>query len=515
VPYARAGLVEAPDGAVWASTRDGLIRVHGRGDAQEHAVVAIKGYEKQTLRPLMFDRLGNLWAAPLGGGGVLRVPARELTQDQVEVLSGDFFSSADKLSSRSVFAMFEDREGNVWATSAEGISRFSRGNVVRDLHVCPAPAAMAAGDGGTLWIGCRAESATRLLRDGFPDMRLPSSAFTAAFRDHEGGVWFAGQKSLGHLQDGRVEELALPPEVGGVPIQALLRDRDGGIWLSGTLRGTFRLSGGAWRRNGGLEGLPSEPATSGAVHPDGTVWLGYRGSRVARIRGRDVRMLGPEQGLNVGTVLALTVRGGALWVGGDGGILRFEDGRFEKVLNTVATSFRGVSGIVATHSGDLWLNGTHGISRIPAAQLAANGRNGSTTVTADTFDYRDGVPGVAIVYDTLPSAVEGTDGRIWFATTAGTVSINAQAIVGNAVPPPVTIWSIASDQQKYRNALEEIRIPVGVTKLKFEYSAGTLTVPNACSSSTGSPGWKPNGRTAATSAKRPTRTSGRTAIDSR
>lgn len=476
-PFARAGLAEAPDGKVWASTQDGLIRVDDRGEARQPTVIAVRGYEGRTLRPLMFDREGNLWAAPLGGGGVLRVPARELARNSTDTLDSEFFASAGRLSSRSVFALLEDREGNFWASSAEGISRFSRGNVVRDLHLCPAPAAMAAAEHGGIWIGCRAESATWLFRDGSPDMRLPTSPFTAAYRDHDGGTWFAGPASLGQLRDGRIDEVALPPEVSGGPVQALLRDREGGIWLSAPLRGVFRLSGGVWSRNGGLEGLPPDPATSAVVQPDGTVWLGYRGSRVARIRDRQVKFFGTAQGLDIGTVLALTARGDELWVGGERGIAVFGNGRFSMIRNAAGTSFSGVSGVIATRSGDLWLNGTHGISRIANAEIAGMAQRGSTSVKAVTFDYRDGVPGVAIVYDTLPSAIEGTDGRIWFATTAGLVSINAQALVRNVVPPPVTIWSVSTDHQRYGVGREEIRLPLGLTRLKIGYSAGTLTVP--------------------------------------
>jgi hypothetical protein len=56
-----------------------------------------------------------------------------------------------------------------------------------------------------------------------------------------------------------------------------------------------------------------------------------------------------------------------------------------------------------------------------------------------------------------PSAVQTTDGRIWFATTLGVAWINPKRVVRNVVPPPVFIESgtqkNSSQEQNQKRAI--------------------------------------------------------------
>jgi len=76
-----------------------------------------------------------------------------------------------------------------------------------------------------------------------------------------------------------------------------------------------------------------------------------------------------------------------------------------------------------------------------------------------------------------PSAVATTDGRIWFSTTAGVVSIDATELVRNTLPPPVTIWSVTGGSKRYPNVGSDLRLPVHTQDLQIEYTAASLTVP--------------------------------------
>jgi signal transduction histidine kinase len=123
------------------------------------------------------------------------------------------------------------------------------------------------------------------------------------------------------------------------------------------------------------------------------------------------------------------------------------------------------------------LNGTSGIVHIVAEEVERVLRDPTYRVDCRTFDYLDGIIGTAVQLRPLPSAIEATDGRIWFSTTAGIVSIDATRLVRNTLPPPLTIWSLTSGQTRYPNLGAELRLPVHTTNLRIEYSAGSLTVP--------------------------------------
>jgi signal transduction histidine kinase len=92
------------------------------------------------------------------------------------------------------------------------------------------------------------------------------------------------------------------------------------------------------------------------------------------------------------------------------------------------------------------------------------------------FDRLDGLRGYARQLRPSPSAFEGTDGYIWFATQVGLLGINPARIERNQLPPPVTIWSIDGRNVQYP-AAELPSLPKHTTSVRIEYTAASLTIP--------------------------------------
>jgi signal transduction histidine kinase len=152
--------------------------------------------------------------------------------------------------------------------------------------------------------------------------------------------------------------------------------------------------------------------------------------------------------------------------------------RFVPVSGASDHAFTGISGIIVTaQTGDLWLNGNTGISHITHAEVDRALHDPSYQPQYEVFDYRDGLVGTATQVRPWPSAVESSDGRLWFGTTAGVVSVAPDRIKRNLLPPPVTIWSISSGGRQYANVGEELHLPVYTTQLQIVYTAGSFTVP--------------------------------------
>jgi len=470
-------LVETRDGDIWAAANDRLIGVPAP-TSSEHELALVRGI---VGGPLLLDEAGDLWGSE-GDQGLVRVRARDLPRGS----DRDLVVQRERLSALGgrVYALIEDREGNIWVGTTAGLHRLSRTNVVRDvapqcLQYEYIAAAFAAGDGGSLWVGCGGpdESYVVEIRDGIVSSRQTAPLFTAAHRDVEGTVWFGGPEALGYLKNGRVVTTPLPPEVISRPIQALVRDGEGALWASVTRRGTYRVVDGKWLANGGLDALPEEWALVETVEPDGVIWFGYSNNRVARVNGPVVQLFGVTHGLDVGNALAILARDGEVWVAGELGFARFDGQRFLPIRDTTGAPFRGVSGIVKASNGDLWLNGTAGIAHIARDEVDHVLRDPAHGVKHETFDYLDGVPGTAVQLRPQPSSIETTDGRLWFSTTGGIVSIDPTRIVRNRVPPVVTIWSLTSAGDRQPNLGEVVRLPVHTSEIQIEYSAGSLTVP--------------------------------------
>jgi signal transduction histidine kinase/ligand-binding sensor domain-containing protein len=467
----RTTLAEAPNGEIWATAERGLIRIEHPRELQGGNVVTPRGSVGRTMTQIAFDRQGNLWASD---GALLRVPFRELARaDPGDV---ERFAPSERVSHNEVSSILQDREGNVWVSTANGLDRFSPGNVVRYPVNCPL-GVFAPGTAGALWIACLRAHETTESHDGAMLSRHDTPVFTASYRDAGGTVWFAGPNVLAHIEDGRFIVEPLPPQVGDAGVQALVRDADGGVWVS-TVPSVVRLHKGVWSEYGGLDALPRRVALATTVASDGTLWFGYRDGRLARIKDKTVRLFDAHDGLDVGGVLSIRAQGDEVLVGGEHGLAWFDGARFVLIKSSLDTSLRGISGIVRAQNGDLWLNGIAGISRIERHSVEDAIRDPMHRAQLETFDYLDGVPGAAPQSRPNPSAIEGTDGRIWFATTAGIVSIDARIRVArNTLPPPVTIWALTAGEHRYRNAGDNIMLPVHTDRLQIEYSAGSLTVP--------------------------------------
>jgi signal transduction histidine kinase len=76
---------------------------------------------------------------------------------------------------------------------------------------------------------------------------------------------------------------------------------------------------------------------------------------------------------------------------------------------------------------------------------------------------------------TVSTALETTDGRLWFATDNGLARIDPAHLQTNNIPPPVTITSIVAERAYSPTA--NLRFAVGTKKIQVRYTALSLAIP--------------------------------------
>jgi ligand-binding sensor domain-containing protein len=181
-------LAAAPDGSVWAG-----ISNSGRGLGLQQWV---NGTWRTLITPtldssrlhvisLRLDRHNSLWIAT-EGTGIYRVHDGNV----------DHFAAADGLSSDSAENLFEDREGNLWLITSEGVDYF------RDIPVATFSVhegltydwveSILATHDGTVWIGNH--GGLDLVRGNVVSSIGPKNGFrgnrvTSLFEDHAGRLW--------------------------------------------------------------------------------------------------------------------------------------------------------------------------------------------------------------------------------------------------------------------------------------------------------------------------------------
>ena len=323
------GLYEDHDGALLISRPGGLERfVDGRTEMAYPFPPSKRQFDFSF--PLR-DRDGGLWLGSSTGGGLLHIH-QGIT---------DVFALSDGLSSDQVSALFEDREGNIWVATNDGLDRFRDVPVAtysakQGLSTGQANSVLAVED-GSIWIG--ADGATRWNRNrGQP---LPGTVRQRAsmFQDGLERVWLSTASQVGYVENDRFVEVK---GLGGGPIRSIVQDADANLWIANQDFGLFRVSAGGAQidRIAWLELNLKDPASAlAADRSQRGVWLGLpQGGVLHFIDGQVRASYGVADGLGAGRVRSLRFAADrTLWAATDGGLSRLKDGRI-----TTLTSRNGL-----------------------------------------------------------------------------------------------------------------------------------------------------------------------------
>jgi signal transduction histidine kinase len=208
---------------------------------------------------------------------------------------------------------------------------------------------------------------------------------------------------------------------------------------------------------------------------NGRLWFAYFAGRAAVLDGDKVTDFAGENRLPVGNVTAFYGKRGRVWAGGDYGLALYDGSRFQAVVPEAKGAFNSLTGIVETEDGDLWLNSSAGIVRIPNAETRRLADNPSYVVHGEIFDSLDGVQGSSARLGP-PSVTEGTDGRLLFTTSLGLYSITPNRIFRSRTTPPVLIQSVNVDDRVYAPG-DNLMLPRRTTSLRIDYVGINLSQP--------------------------------------
>ena len=471
-PWDGNGMAESSTGTVWLDAGFDLVPV------AQNPPPGNPG--RSSYGGLAFDHDGTLWD-PQTGLWRIAHPEHPTTGAALRVEDiADHYTDADGLTSRAVRALLVDREGNVWVGTTHGLDRFSEPSleiplqVAENVKVVPqiADAGMApADDAGGLWVTNGADAVVRY-QDGRMSPPIIRQKVETLLRAADGTVWFGGRKALWRERQGQLQSLASPGPDRDT--QALAQDKSGGLWASILRSGVFRLKDGAWTPYGGISALPRGTAITIVRDRRDRLWFSYPDGSVAVLDGERVRTYVVADGLQIGNVMANHPGRIGHWLGGELGLARFDGERFYSIQSAPELPLDGVTGIVETPDGDLWLNGRAGIVHIAATELERSRLDPAYRVRGETLGAFDGVVGSSAMVRPLPTAIEAADGKLWFATTSGIYGIDPARRVHNRIPPPVLIRALTVAGYTIE-PIPGLKLPAYTTAVRFDYLGLSLT----------------------------------------
>lgn len=469
--------VVTPRGALWVADQDGFTPFAGNENAQGEGplIQASRSY------PWIFTRDGSYWSVYCSVSGVCRNAATSIASKSFRWKDPmDAYRAVDGLSSDNAMTLLEDREGNIWVGTKRGLDRFSHNNVT--VVRFPEPViyfAMVPDENGVVWSGTssRSEAEDRWWRldptptaiDGF------TGDVTAVYRDADGSILFGGRDGLWRFADGTFTQQTIPPAEKDKPIQSIVRDAEGHLWIAFRSSPPYRIEGDNWLPNGSMVDLPDLPLTLMTRDSAGRLWFGFGANRLAIFDGTRLQQFSEADGLRTGTVTAL-LPGEVSLVGGELGLAAFDGERFRPVQATRADVLTGITGLVRAQDGSLWINGSAGAVHITGENLAHALAEATFKTPYEVFDTDDGMPGSAQQTRPLPSLVEGSDGKLWFAASDGLAYVDPTRIRRNAVPPPVMIRALIAGDTRYA-AGARLDLPPRTRSLRVDYSALSFAHP--------------------------------------
>jgi len=475
-------VIEDDKGTLLFATVTG-IQQYVDGKIGAYTLPVIQG---QTASSRIFrDRDGGVWMARIGAAGLVHMHAGKT----------DLFTRSDGLSGDSIGGFFEDREGNVWVATNEGLDRFRDITVVtlsvkQGLSSAVVGPVLADRD-GSVWIGNpdglgrwkNGESSDY----GDADNKHRRITPYALFQDNHGRIWVANIKGVSYLENKRFVSV---PGIPGGPVRGFAEDNAGTLWIAGVDSGLLRITA----RNE-IQVLPwtslglKDFATAIATDPlQGGLWLGFYDGGIAYFADGSIReSYSAADGLGEGFVGRLRLDpDGTVWAATQGGLSRLRKGRIATMTSKNGLPCDAVQWVIRDNDQSFWLYMPCGLVRITRAEIdtwasaADEGTSGQRTIQATVFGSSDGVLTEGFPGGYSPQVTRSPDGKLWFRTSDGVSIVDPGGLAFNKLPPPVHIEQITADRKVYEVAAEtngSLRLPSLSRDLQIEYTALSLVAP--------------------------------------
>jgi signal transduction histidine kinase len=318
-------LFEDREGNLWAGGGGGLERI--RDSVFVTYTLSASSAHSKDGGPIYVDGENRIWSAPVDGGLYLlkdgRAEALNTPLVHKEVIYaigggrseiwigtqynglkrlgfragrmvGKTYTKADGLAENSVIAVYQDKNGAVWAgTLTSGISKFKDGEFVNystaDGLASNTVSAILETRDGTMWFATpnglsafsRGSWTTYATQDG-----LPSNGVNCLFEDSTGVLWITTSRGLAFFKSGRLQVPRLEPDSLHEQSYGMSEDKQGWLWIS-TASHVLRvqrqkLSSGALRpvdvsQYGAADGLANTNVVNGSrsvvADSQGRIWF--------------------------------------------------------------------------------------------------------------------------------------------------------------------------------------------------------------------------------------------------
>lgn len=335
------------------------------------------------------------------------------------------WTTRDGLPHNTINAITQTSDGYIWFATWEGVVRYNGRSFKiyeRNENTGFADAgihALAVRENGELVVGGARGALHQYAQKEWSDLSQPEALVTSIAEDRHGVLWVATQgHGVYRMENGQPKisfnqfrgPYATAFKVKDIQSLGIVVGTAEGLWVLspsrmevpdettswGTLQGTEELSGldirdflftkdnrlliatenglYSWQRgelSGPFDGTEGNTISNILLSQDGSLWIGSQDRGVYRLTGEDLQHYTVANGLPNNSVVSLFEdRENSIWVGTNGGLIRFRSAPFRSYERVDGLSDDFVRGLVEGQSGRVYVATSRGISCIDGEKVS-------------------------------------------------------------------------------------------------------------------------------------------------
>ncbi|MCP5047434.1 MAG: response regulator, partial [bacterium] len=409
--YVRS-LYEDRQGNFWVCTREGLNRFE---NGRFVPYTKPNGLSNRHLNGIYEDMESNLWIGAYGVG-LTRLRDGKLTA----------FTSTDGLADDYTNVVYQDSKSNIWVGTHQGLTCIENGKVKtyfpgdKDSPDQNKIFALLEDRRGNMWVGTDNGGLFRMkdgevnrytMKDG-----LSSNVITCLLEDRQGTIWISTVNGLNRLEeDGSFTVFKKKDGLSGNILQFISQDRNGALWVGTWKNGITRIKDGEFTVYTKEHGLGHNSVTAFYEDGEGTLWFGTEGGGLTRMKNGSFTTYSTRGGLPEDTVYSILEDSkNNLWMSGLKGIHRvnkkaidnFDRGLKDTILSMSFGKDDGMIGNQCSGSvqptgwkdraGKLWFATLKGVVMVDPGRLALNPVPPPVVIEKMLVDNEEVLPGPGV-----------------------------------------------------------------------------------------------------------------------
>ncbi len=404
-PAAVDAVYAAPDGAIWASSGGGIVRILESGSERFEQPA---GVPRSRWDAFLATSRGDLWV-------------RSSDQLLLRRAGSSKFESAGRGIAHSGFfgALATDRAGRLLVPTDSGLAVQQDGSwryIGRPQGLPSETVSCAFQDReGSLWLGLWGVGLVRLLGYGIAESftmnaGLPNPTVSAIAPGKDGVIWMGTDLGVARFSPAgrRWKIRSIAAGLGGTKVRALAASPDGTLWAGAFPGGLARLAPNASRfqRVDAGGGAAFNRINGLLVDPSNRLWVSsleglYRSTRLDAAPVRFERLAPPAGAGSEAYFRMGSGAGGVVWIASSGGLLRWHEDRWSRYGPAEGLLARGLTHVTEDAAGNVWVayREPYGVSRLSFRSPASH---------PHATHYRDNLASQMILV-----LRTDTEGRVW------------------------------------------------------------------------------------------------------